>query len=102
MPSVRTLTIHTADELVTRWKAKAHQLDLDADANPVRTSYLVDTARAQAYRVCAAELAAIVAVSMELEAAHHGDPEVDRFASDDAEDADAANALMDWSQGRRP
>lgn len=90
---MRTLTLHTADELAVRWKRRAVELE---------GTNAYEQGKAQGYRVCAAELLAIVAVSMELEAAHHGDPEVDRFPSDDAEDADAANALLDWSQGRRP
>lgn len=81
---MRTLTLHTADELVERWKRRA--FELDHPSHPDRTA-------AQAYRVCAAELMAIVAVSMELEAAHHGDPEQEETA--------LANALFEWSQGRR-
>jgi hypothetical protein len=79
---MRTLNLHTADALVTRWKKRAFDLDQRAEQgyeNPhpgvARLLADLDRERAQGYRVCAAELAAIVAVSMELEAAHHGDPE---------------------------
>jgi hypothetical protein len=72
---MRTLTVQTADELAVRWKRKA--FDLNASAKEARTpteaARLLDVA--QAYRVCAAELDAITLVSMELEAAHHGDPD---------------------------
>lgn len=74
---MKTLTLHTADELLTRWKTKAHQLDLAAEGFSTAALKLPFQEAAQAYRVCAAELAAIVAVSMELEAAHHGDPDND-------------------------
>jgi hypothetical protein len=67
---MRTLTVHTADELLTRWKRKAAEL-MVADTDPG----LYEEGLAHGYRVAAAELAAIVAVSMEMEAAHHGDPE---------------------------
>lgn len=91
---MRTLTVHTADELAVRWKRKAS--DLNAAARTTRTpteaARLLDVA--QAYRVCAAELDAITAVSMELEAAHHGDPE--------PTDEETATALLEWSQGQRP
>ena len=81
---MRTLTVHTADDLLTRWKEKAFRLDLSAAERDHTTSQGrqlagLDRERAQAYRVCAAELAAIVAVSMELEASHHGDPEPNRW-----------------------
>lgn len=70
MPSMRTLTLHTADDLVVQWKRRAMEL-----ADTVLGAGDYEAGLAQGYRVAAAELAAIVAVSMELEAAHHGDPE---------------------------
>ena len=78
---MRTLDIHAADELVTRWKRRAFELDLSAERRPTdrigRLLRDLDREKAQGMRVCAAELAAVVAVTMELEAAHHGDPEPD-------------------------
>ena len=67
---MRTLTVHTADELATRWKRRAMEL---ADSCLGAGDY--EAGMAQGYRVAAAELQAICAVSMEMEAAHHGDPE---------------------------
>lgn len=106
---MRTLTVHTADELATRWKRRA--FDLNNESRNARTTTekarLLDVA--QAYRCCAAELDAITAVSMELEAAHHGDPEPEVITVSDDEGllircdpSTAANALMEWSQGERP
>jgi hypothetical protein len=94
---MRTLTLHTADALITRWKARAHALDLEAGKRPAddRIERMLAgeaRAQAQALRVCAAELAAICAASMELEAAHHGD----------SEPVDFETALLEWSQGQWP
>jgi hypothetical protein len=73
---MRTLTVHTADELAVRWKRKAMQLMESEDAlESMGRNGEALKAAAQAYRVCAVELQALLAVSMELEAAHHGDPE---------------------------
>jgi hypothetical protein len=87
---VRTLTLHTANELALRWKAKAARLNADSVAAETVTerARLLDVATA--YRACAAELDAITAVSMELEAAHHGDP---------GQPVDFETALLNWSQG---
>jgi hypothetical protein len=99
---MRTLNVHSADELQMRWKARAMELDLRAEGGYEQMTYAahikahmadLDRERAQAYRVCAAELAAIVAVTMEQEAIHHGDPE---------QSPDFETKLMEWSQGRRP
>jgi hypothetical protein len=132
---MRTLTVHTADELAQRWKRQAFDLDQrahrHADDSIGRMLTALDAEKAQVFRVCATELQAIVAASMEMEAAHHGDPEPDNdvaegnvwprigdpFAQTVVEvvggGADAEpemeteivsdpNALMEWSQGRRP
>ena len=74
---MRTLTLHTADALVERWKGWAMDSQKAAEAMEGRADYNrgYEHGKAQAYRVAAAELMAICAVSMELEAAHHGDPE---------------------------
>jgi hypothetical protein len=73
---MRTLTLHTADDLVERWKRRAEELSAaEGVSGPYERGY--KDGEAQAYRCAAAELMAIVAVSMELEAAHHGDPEND-------------------------
>lgn len=64
---MRTLTLHTAADLVERWRSKA------SVGARVGTDY--DRGMAHAYRVAATELEPLCAVSMELEAAHHGDPE---------------------------
>ena len=65
--------------------------------------------KAQAYRVCAAELQALVAVSMEMEAAHGGDPEPEPECPACPQPRGHSgpcvfdpNALLEWSQGRRP
>ena len=71
---MRTLTVHTADELLARWKRRACEL-MVADTKPGAFEEGV----AHGYRICAAELMALVAVSMELEATHHGDPEPNRW-----------------------
>jgi hypothetical protein len=72
---MRTLNVHTADDLAVRWKRRA--FDLNNEARGARTvtekARLLDVATA--YRACAAELDAITAVTMEMEATHHGDPE---------------------------
>ncbi len=62
---MRTLTLHTADELVERWRARAER----------RRTVWGDPDGAHQIECCATELAAILAASMEMEAAHHGDPE---------------------------
>ena len=74
---MRTLTVHTADDLIARWKGWAMDSQVAAEAMEGRPGYNrgYEHGKAQAYRVAAAELMAIVAVSMELEATHHGDPE---------------------------
>lgn len=77
---MRTLTLHAADELAQRWKRRASDLDRAAksrgsDDRLARHLAALDRERAQGYRVCAAELHALVAVTMEMEAAQHGDPE---------------------------
>ena len=108
---MRTLTVHTADELVERWKRRAIKLLADPTDDYFE-------GMAQGYRVCAAELMGILAVAMEQEAAHHDDPEPPddvcqnpdhgnhRFAVgaecmswDNPADP---NALLEWSQGQRP
>jgi hypothetical protein len=98
---MRTLTLHTADDLAVRWKRKAFELGERAMSYPQhrigRHLAALDREAAQAYRVCATELDAIVAVSMELEAAHHGDPEPELET-----ETVSPNALLDWSQGNRP
>lgn len=63
---MRTLTVHTADELVTRWRTGAAQR---------RALWGEMDERAHAVEICANELEAILLASVELEAAHHGDPE---------------------------
>ncbi len=75
---MRTLTLHTADELVERWRRRAvaaaeNAIDSAAKGWDFTAGY--GEGMAQGYRVAAAELLAILAASMELEAAHHGDPE---------------------------
>lgn len=70
---MRTLNVYTVDELVERWKRRAVNL---ADPGTVLGSGQYEQGQAQAYRCAAAELMAILAASMEMEAAHHGDPEV--------------------------
>lgn len=80
---MRTLTVHTADELVARWRLRAERL---------RTEW-GDVSTAHAIDCCAVELEAILLASMELEAAHHGDPEPA---------VDFETALLHWSQGERP
>jgi hypothetical protein len=72
---MRTLTVHTADELAQRWRRLAHVLDGQAAETALPEAAPRIREIAQTYRVCASELMALVAVSMELEAAHHGDPE---------------------------
>lgn len=110
---MRTLTLHTAADLVERWRSKA------SVGARVGTDY--DRGMAHAYRVAATELEALCAVSMELEAAHHGDHECCPNCGEpgdpghhwlaeaeayvcfgrDSEHLDE-NALMEWAQGRRP
>jgi hypothetical protein len=116
---VRTLNVYTVDELVERWKRRAMNLEDDpAGHSPYEYGYA--NGQAQAYRCAAAELMAILAASMEMEAAHHGDPEPDesgcrigrpaclgnvRCGEDTPcflRRAADANALMEWSQGLRP
>jgi hypothetical protein len=80
---MRTLALHTADELAVRWKRWAEHLSAEIADSDRFVANMGDyergykEGRAQAYRVAAAELQALTAVSMELEAAHHGDPEPD-------------------------
>jgi hypothetical protein len=112
---MRTLTVYTADALVERWKRRAVELvtDLDRlgdDLGDYERGY--KEGEAQAYRCAAAELMAILAASMEMEAAHHGDPEpvcvichkVGHDTNEHFEDDPEAdpNALLEWSQGMRP
>lgn len=74
---MRTLTVHTADELAVRWKRMALKLTAEAESTEVAGAGVAIRAAAEAYRVCAVELQALAAVTMELEAAHHGDPEME-------------------------
>jgi hypothetical protein len=70
---MRTLTVHTADELVERWRIRA-----------LRWRFAWgDVSTADAVEACADELEAVLRVAMEAE-------------------GDAATALLDWSQGNRP
>ena len=80
---MKTLSIHTCDELVERWKRWAEELD-----DGRMGTY--EAGKAQGYRVCATELMAVISVSMELEAAHHGDPRRSR-----ARTATAAGRLFE-------
>jgi hypothetical protein len=86
MPSMRTLTVYTAESLVERWKARAERL---------RTVY-GDVGTAHQIECCAAELEAILAASMEMEAAHHGDPEPDTTCSRCGENI-SPNAVGGWA-----
>lgn len=114
---MRTLTVQTADELVERWKRRAAKLGRITHSTP--SDY--ELGQSYGYRAAAAELMALVAVTMELEAAHHGDPECCPNCDEpgdpghhwlaeaeayvcfgrDSEHLDE-NALMEWAQGRRP
>jgi hypothetical protein len=106
---MRTFTVHTADELVARWRAKAERS---------RTVWQ-DESCAHVVEVCADELEALLLASLELEAAHHGDPDAlwpEAGAVWEAEGTtwvhcadgvarelagDDPNALREWQQGLR-
>ena len=97
---MRTLTVHTADELVERWKRQAIKLLAD----PADDYF---EGMAQGYRVCAAELMGILAVAMELEATHHGNPEPVDWSSypgriDGDPEPEDPNGILEWLLGQRP
>jgi hypothetical protein len=70
---MRTLDLHTADDLAVRWKKRAAEAAASCNAGDEFDGYYAGLA--EAYRAAAAELDAVAAVTMEMEAAHHGDPE---------------------------
>jgi hypothetical protein len=96
---MRTLTVHTADELVERWKRRAMDREAVA-ARVIIGNGDYEMGEAQAYRCAAAELMALLAASMEMEATHHGDPEpVDWSSYPEPEDP---NGILEWLLGQRP
>lgn len=78
---MRTLTVHTADELVEQWRLRALRW---------RVAW-GDSSTAHAVDVCAAELQGLLDAAIAAEAADHAEPH-----------DDAANGLLNWSQGLRP
>jgi hypothetical protein len=68
---MKTLSVHTAEELIGRWRLRAERWR--SGYNDVSTAHAIDC--------CAVELEAILMAHMELEAAHHGDPEPSRSFS---------------------
>jgi hypothetical protein len=78
---MRTLTLHTADELAARWKRQAAELSERGALRALKGGHNnrlmsdLDNQQAQTLRCCASELQALVAVSMEQAAIDHGDPE---------------------------